>query len=383
MNPPTVPLSARPRVARSLVSWWEIPPRSSLQRGDWVRFAHSIATLARQLLAAVNSLNASSPSWNGPWIVAPEEFGRRLGRMVSLSDPAHTERIAESLLDETLDLLVRSGVTQAALRFERLRNEPVPPMSTERARSLSQAVFERARSLTARAVLIADSFARGCADEGSDLDIRLLVDCVPSLAERSALITPFAEEGRVRQYGDEAYITADQFLWCGRKIDVKYHPVARMERALCQPFVLGGPIDLLELVEVHLVVADPEGVVARLAALVGERTARAREIASVSLGALQERVLSRSSSATPVEAVATVLGPGLEYLVRVWTGINGRIHAFPKWVHRIVPELAVRPPNGWDRLLAITTEPWTEETLDRRLAEWCALVTDLAALNRR
>lgn len=380
MNPPTVPPSALFRVARSLVSWWEIPPRSSLVRGDVVRFAHSIATLARQLLAAVNGLNDVPPSWDGPWRIAPAALGSRVRTMVSLSNPDETEQIAESLLEEMLSLLARNGIAEADLRFRRLRSSPVPAMSVHQADGFARTVFERARSLPAHAALIADSYARGFADESSDLDIRLFVETVPSLTERRVLVGPLAEDGLLRQYGDEAYITADQFLWCGRKIDVRYHPIGRVKRALREPFVSGGPIDLLELLEVSRPVVDPEGVAARLCAQVHERACRAREIASASLRVLERAEYRPSSLVDPLEAVVLLLGPGLEYLVRAWVGINGCVHTFPKWMHRIAPELSVQPPNAWSRLTEFATGPWTESTLERRLAEWRTFVDDLIAL---
>jgi len=374
--------AALARVVRSLVSWWEIPPRSSLERGDAVRFAHAIATLARQLVMAASGLNDLPFSWYGPWRVAPAEFLSRLGEMTSLADRERSADLAESLLEDMLTLAARHGVEEAERRFLKLRSSARAPMSFAQAEALALSLFDRARQSGARAVLIADSYARGCADAASDVDIRLVVEAVPTLAERHALVRPFAEDGQVRQYGDEAYITSDQFLRHGQRVDVKYHPVAWLERALHEPFVLGGPIDLLELVEVHVVVADPMGVFARVKSGAGERAVRAREVAAVSLNALRERAFA-DSAAAPLEAMATALGLGLEYAVRAWAGLNGRIHAFPKWMHLLVPTFALRPPDAWEWLLALATAPWTRETISLRLGEWRRFVEDLAGLERR
>jgi len=370
------------RVTRSLVSWWEIPPRSCLERGDTVRFAHAVATLARQLTLAVAGLNEAPVTWAGPWAVAPTEFYRRVEEMLSLADPDGSARLSEELLDEVLELLARAGVEEADERFRSLREAPAPLLELGEAEFLARSLFERARALGARAAVIADSFARGFADTNSDVDIRLFVDATPKLGERRRLVEGFSESRLVRQYGDEAYITSDQFLWRGRKIDVKYHPISWVERAHAESFVLGGPIDLLEAAEVHLPVADPQGVVSSLERRAVERAHRAREIAVASLDALRELARPAERMVAPAEAIATVLGPGLEYFVRAWAGVNGRIHAFPKWLDRLAGGWAVNPPDGWGRLLRLASEPWTRATLAQRLADWRSLVDDLAQLAR-
>lgn len=370
------------RVGRSLVSWWEIPPRSALDRGDFVRFAHGIATLARQLVAAASGLAGLPPSWRGPWPSAPEGFGERLAEMTSLASPTRSADLAETLTEEMLTLMERAGVPEVAERLGRWTYGPLPPEITpDRVRALAAQVFERARSHGALAVVIADSWARRCADNASDVDIRLVVEVDPALDDRRALVAPFAR-GAIRQYGDEAYITADQFAWSGRRIDVKYHSLGRLARALSERFVLGGAIDLLELVAVHETVADPTGAMARLSAQRDRLQARAAEVADASLAALLEVPAEPPRGATAAQVMAATLGPELEYAARAWAGMNGRIHAFPKWLAALVPELARRPPDGWDRLQRIAAGPWTEDRLGRQRALWRRFVDDLAVLGR-
>jgi predicted nucleotidyltransferase len=301
--------------------------------------------------------------------------------MTSLSELQKSAQLADELVSDTLHFLEGQGVHEVRARLPlKVEAEPLRSVEVDR---LAVAIFERARVCGARAVLIADSYARGYADAESDLDIRLIVDAEPGIRDRQAFIERLADAGCIRQYGDEAYITADQFTVERRRVDVRYHPISWLERALSEPFVLGGPIDLLELLETNRVVADPSGIAVRLCLEHRTRRQRAREVALESIAALRPWRETRADAANPAEIMARAMGPGLEYIVRVWAGANERILAFPKWTHHILPSLTLCPRDGLGLLQSLATNPWHEGRTTERLREWAHLTDALALLVRR
>ncbi len=376
-----LPTAALTRIGRSLVSWWEIPASVMLTRNDHVRFAHAMATSARQLVAAVCALNGVPASWQFDGALAPQGFSRRVAELMSLDDPAACGTIADELVTETLAAMAHAGVPEVGQRLGRWSEGAVEPvMTSDHVLGLAGAVRERAAGLGAVAALVADSWARGLADDASDVDIRLIVSRQPSLDERRQVCAAFAGRGHIRQYGDEAYITADQFTLRGRKVDVKYHTLSRLRGALGEPFRLGGPIDLLELVDTHVVAADPDGVAAELVAYgVANLPDRAQEVARVSARAGLDLARQVPADAPAALIASTLLGPGLEYAIRAWAGLNGRAHAFPKWTHTLADELGRGPHDAWGRLQHLCAGPWGEPHIAGRTAEWRGFVSDLAA----
>lgn len=380
----TAKITALTRLGRSLVSWWEIPAFVMLRRGDLPRFAHGIATSARQLVAAVARLNDAEPMWDTDYSLQPTDFQRRLETLTSLRDSDESGKIADALIEETLGLMARYGVPDVNSRLGRWTGDSLPtPMSIDGAVDIACTVFERGRSIGAVAALVADSWARGTADDASDIDVRIIVRHNPTLEMRRRYLEPLVA-GNIRQYGDEAYITADQFVLADRKVDVKYHTIDRLHSALRDPFRIGGPIDLLELFDTHVVATDPFDGAAELMNVSNVNLrARSSEVAEVSLNALREITSTIPSCGTVSEAMTLVLGPGFEYLVRVWAGLNGRIHAFPKWLDLVTGEFAIGPFDAQTRVKSICTSPWDEPSFSQRIREWNDLVEEFSLLAQR
>jgi hypothetical protein len=373
------------RVVRSLLAWSEVPARTILNRDDHPRFAHAMATTARQLAHSAKCLREYREHLGGESFVdSSTMYDRtiRIREMMSLRDLPASASLADELVTDMLSQIERSGVIESAERLGRWTGDPISPkMSIDGIQGLARTIFERARAIGAVAVLVADSWARGLADDSSDIDVRLVVVEQPTLIQRYEYLRPIVEGTTLRQYGDEAYITADQFVLYGRKIDVKYHTVNRIRGALGKPFELGGSVDLLELLQTHIMVSDPAGhfneIVATTPAAL--RT-RAREVARVSVAALRELDGSLEHAQSTVEAASTILGPGLEYMARAWTGFNGHVHAFPKWLGFTLREMT-GPPAGMDRLQRLCTKPWDETEFPQRISEWRSLIHDIAALD--
>jgi hypothetical protein len=380
----TTKTTALTRLGRSLVSWWEIPAFVMLRRGDFPRFAHGIATSARQLVAAVARLNDAEPRWDSDFRIQPADFRHRLETMTSLSDSEESGKVADTLVEETLGLMAQRDVPDVDSRLGRWTGDSLPTsMSVDGAVDIARTVFERGRSISAVAVLVADSWARGMADDASDIDVRLIVHHNPTLEMRRHFLEPLSARS-MRQYGDEAYITADQFVLTERKVDVKYHTVDRLHSALVDPFRLGGPIDLLELFDTHVVAADPFGAVAELANISAVNLhTRAAEVAEASSDALRVVTSTLPSCDTASEAMALALGPGFEYLVRLWAGLNGRIHAFPKWLDLVTREFAIGPFDAQTRIKTICMSQWDASSVSQRLREWTDLVEEFSALAQR
>jgi hypothetical protein len=373
------------RVVRSLLAWSEVPARTILNRGDHPRFAHAMATTARQLGLASRCLHDAREHLGGGSHAGSDKMDSgtdRIREMMSLRDLTASASLADELVTDMLSQIVQFGGKEATERLGRWNGEPVSrTMSLDGVQDLAHTIFERARTVGALAVLVADSWARGLADDSSDIDVRLVVVEQPTLIQRYKYLRPIVDDTRLRQYGDEAYITADQFVLYGRKIDVKYHTVNRIRSALGRPFELGGPVDLLELLQTHIIVSDHAGRFTEIvAATPAALQTRAREVARVSVAALRELDASLVHARNHVEAASTILGPGLEYMARAWTGFNGHVHAFPKWLELTLREMA-GPPAGMDRLHRLCTEPWDKAEFPQRISEWRNLVNDIAALD--
>lgn len=367
------------RVCRSLVNWHEIPARVMLARGDRIRFAHAMATISRQVLLAQENLERAGVT--SPQIAVSERFDG----LFRLDRPDQAADCAEAVIGDMLAELRRCGIPESDTSLGLWNDIAADSCATqETVRSIALAVFERTQSIGAVAVAVADSWARGYADSASDIDVRLIVKDMPSLGDRAANLRDLAARPSFRQYGDEAYITADQFVALDQKVDVKYHPMNQVRAAVCTPFTLGGPIDLLELVQEHAPVADPARVFFELqTAYTAHRVSRTLEIARTSLFAAQSITETACAGDAASDYASTMLGPGLEYVARGWAGINGRVYAFPKWLNRLAPQFDHGPAGGLDRLTEICSADWTGASGVQAAYEWKSFVADLCSLMKR
>ena len=377
-------LQALRRLALSLANWSEAPPRVLLRRGDSVRFAHAIALLGRQLTQiAGESETSPAVSSRESLILVKEGFTERVQTMVSLANRERSATLAEELLDEAVESLSAVGINATSLRFAKGAGRDVP-LTPREVDALIEALFVRGRPLGSVAALVADSYARGCADSASDLDVRLIAHEVPDPASRLRAFTPMADRGIIRQYPGDDVIQADQMVIAGRRVDLRFHTVRSLETALQGPFVLGEAIDALELLQTNRIVLDPRGVVTDIVRRSDLLAQRAREIATISLSALREwDEATEKSAGSAAETMVRTLGPGLEYLIRAWAGLNGRVHAFPRWVDAAVLRLPVSPRDGRKALQRLVTSPWTAEDVPARLSEWKALFVALLELDHR
>ncbi|HQK21884.1 MAG TPA: hypothetical protein PLM66_03190 [Candidatus Latescibacteria bacterium] len=381
--PPTVTNSqALRRLALSLANWSEAPPRVLLRRGDSVRFAHAIALLGLQLMqTASESETSPTGSSRESSVLVRDGFAERVQTMVSLADRERSATLAEELVNEAVESLTALGTAATSLRFAEgaVRGLPLTPREVD---ASAEAFFVRAKPLGAVAVLVADSYARGCADRASDLDVRLLAHEIPDPRSRLRAFAPLADRGIVRQYPGDDVIHADQMVIAGRRVDLRFHTIRSLEVALQGPFIPGGAIEALELLQTNQIILDPQGIATGLVRRSDLLAQRAREIATVSLSALREwDEATVKSAGSAAEAMVRTLGPGLEYLIRAWAGLNGRVHAFPRWVEAAVLPLPIAPRDGRRTLQRLVTTPWTAQDIPARLSEWNALFLALSELD--
>jgi len=316
-------------------------------------------------------------------ILVREGFAERVQTMVSLANRERSATLAEELLDEAVESLSAVGIDATLLRFAKGAGRDVP-LTPREVDALIEALFVRGRPLGSVAALVADSYARGCADSASDLDVRLIAHEIPDPTSRLRAFAPMADRGIIRQYPGDDVIQADQMVIAGRRVDLRFHTVRSLETALQGPFVSGEAIDALELLQTNRIVLDPRGVVSGLVRRSDLLAQRAREIATISLSALREwDEATEKSAGSAAETMVRTLGPGLEYLIRAWAGLNGRVHAFPRWVDAAVLRLPVSPRDGRKALQRLVTSPWTAEDVPARLSEWKALFVALLELDHR
>lgn len=308
-------------------------------------------------------------------------FAERVQTMVSLADREHSATLAEELVSEAVESLSAMGIAATSLRFAEgaVRGLPLTPREVD---ASAEAFFVRAKPLGVVAALVADSYARGCADSASDLDVRLLAHEIPDPHSRLRAFAPLADRGIVRQYPGDDIIHADQMVIAGRRVDLRFHTIRSLEMALQGPFIPGGAIEALELLQTNRIVLDPQGIATGLVRRSDLLAQRAREIATISLSALREwDEATVKSAGSAVEAMVRTLGPGLEYLIRAWAGLNGRVHAFPRWVDAAVLPLPVSPRDGRRALQQLVTSPWTAKDISARLSEWKTLSLALSELD--
>ncbi|HOF60073.1 MAG TPA: hypothetical protein PK251_01205 [Candidatus Latescibacteria bacterium] len=370
------------RLALSLANWSEAPPRVLLRRGDSVRFAHAIALLGLQLMqTAGESETSPAGSSRESSVLVRDGFAERVQTMVSLADREHSATLAEELVSEAVESLCAMGIAATSLRFAEgaVRGLPLTPREVD---ASAEAFFVRAKPLGVVAALVADSYARGCADSASDLDVRLLAHEIPDPHSRLRAFAPLADRGIVRQYPGDDIIHADQMVIAGRRVDLRFHTIRSLEVALQGPFIPGGAIEALELLQNNRIVLDPQGIATGLVRRSDLLAQRAREIATISLSALREwDEATVKSAGSAAEAMVRTLGPGLEYLIRAWAGLNGRVHAFPRWVDAAVLPLPVSPRDGRRALQQLVTSPWTAKDISARLSEWKTLSLALSELD--
>jgi len=370
------------RLALSLANWSEAPPRVLLRRGDSVRFAHAIALLGLQLMqTAGESETSPAGSSRESSVLVRDGFAERVQTMVSLADREHSATLAEELVSEAVESLCAMGIAATSLRFAEgaVRGLPLTPREVD---ASAEAFFVRAKPLGVVAALVADSYARGCADSASDLDVRLLAHEIPDPHSRLRAFAPLADRGIVRQYPGDDIIHADQMVIAGRRVDLRFHTIRSLEVALQGPFIPGGAIEALELLQNNRIVLDPQGIATGLVRRSDLLAQRAREIATISLSALREwDEATVKSAGSAAEAMVRTLGPGLEYLIRAWAGLNGRVHAFPRWVEAAVLPLPIAPRDGHQTLQRLVTTPWTAQDIPARLSEWNALFLALSELD--
>ncbi len=370
------------RLALSLANWSEAPPRVLLRRGDSVRFAHAIALLGLQLMqTAGESETSPAGSSRESSVLVRDGFAERVQTMVSLADREHSATLAEELVSEAVESLSAMGIAATSQRFAEgaVRGLPLTPREVD---ATAEAFFVRAKPLGVVAALVADSYARGCADSASDLDVRLLAHEIPDPHSRLRAFAPLADRGIVRQYPGDDIIHADQMVIAGRRVDLRFHTIRSLEMALQGPFIPGGAIEALELLQTNRIVLDPQGIATGLVRRSDLLAQRAREIATISLSALREwDEATVKSAGSAVEAMVRTLGPGLEYLIRAWAGLNGRVHAFPRWVDAVVLPLPVSPRDGRRALQQLVTSPWTAKDISARLSEWKTLSLALSELD--
>ncbi len=308
-------------------------------------------------------------------------FAERVQTMVSLADRERSATLAEELVNEAVESLTALGTAATSLRFAEgaVRGLPLTPREVD---ASAEAFFVRAKPLGAVAALVADSYARGCADSASDLDVRLLAHEIPDPHSRLRAFAPLADRGIVRQYPGDDVIHADQMVIAGRRVDLRFHTIRSLEVALQGPFIPGGAIEALELLQTNQIILDPQGIATGLVRRSDLLAQRAREIATVSLSALREwDEATVKSAGSAAEAMVRTLGPGLEYLIRAWAGLNGRVHAFPRWVEAAVLPLPIAPRDGRRTLQRLVTTPWTAQDIPARLSEWNALFLALSELD--
>lgn len=370
------------RLALSLANWSEAPPRVLLRRGDSVRFAHAIALLGLQLMqTAGESETSPAGSSRESSVLVRDGFAERVQAMVSLADRERSATLAEELVNEAVESLTALGTAATSLRFAEgaVRSLTLTPREVD---ASAEAFFVRAKPLGVVAALVADSYARGCADSASDLDVRLLAHEIPDPHSRLRAFAPLADRGIVRQYPRDDIVHADQMVIAGRRVDLRFHTIRSLEAALQGPFIPGGAIEALELLQTNRIVLDPQGIATGLVRRSDLLAQRAREIATISLSALREWDETTAKSAgSAAEAMVRTLGPGLEYLIRAWAGLNGRVHAFPRWVEAAVLPLPIAPRDGRRTLQRLVTTPWTAQDIPARLSEWKTLSLALSELD--
>ncbi len=330
----------------SLVSWAELPPITILQRGDLIRLSHGLSALTQQVtsvIAALNTLRVISG-------LGSTDLIDRVQAVLSLEDPALSCYLASEMVKNALTELGKQNQVAVAPLLSVSPNSAAIPLGVAKARC--RAVSAAYRRLGGHSAALTNSWARGVADGGSDLDVRFFADHTTPRAQRLEIAEGLCGEV-VRQYDEGADLDADQFALDGIKIDVQFHLMGAVDRHINSPGAASDHPRLLEAVQTSLAVDDPQKTfVSRQAALQRVACDRGREVAVAALKGL-EVSMAMPLPSNEIEAEWLIRGEILERLTRAIVAHNAKFHAYPKWLHKIVPDLNRQPENTLERLGAV------------------------------